>query len=348
MKQKNQYIEISRFIGAIIIVCHHSYILGERIKFVGGWIFVEFFFMLTGYFTAAHFYGENYKFQNVSIIALRYVMKKILALVPYAWIGVLLGFISNILKHDNGGIFINCISLPYNLLLLKGCSISNNSINFNPPLWYITCILMFLPVIIILIRKFQGTYICIFSWLVPILLYAFCMDCVGKTAIWEGGVLQYCRGIADMLLGTLIYYITLYLKEKFDKKSLKFMRTVSYVLFLIFVVATIYFPNGGIELSSEITLYTFFMLIFMLADSENSIKSDTICNIVSIHLGKLSLPIYCIHYPIETIIQDNFPFMPYNAKLLLSIIITILISEIILRLRYIYFKQISKSERNVL
>lgn len=72
----------------------------------------------------------------------------------------------------------------------------------------------------------------------------------------------------------------------------------------------------------------------MLADSENSIKSDTICNSVSIHLGKLSLPIYCIHYPIETIIQDNFPFVPYNVKLLLSIIITILISEIILRLRY--------------
>lgn len=137
-----------------------------------------------------------------------------------------------------------------------------------------------------------------------------------------------------MILGTLIYYITLYLKEKCDKKSLKIMRTVSYVLFLIFVVATIYLPNGGIELSSEITLYTFLMLIFMLVDSENSIKSDSICNIVLIHLGKLSLPIYCIHYPIETIIQDIFSFVPYNEKLLLSIIVVILISEIILRLRY--------------
>lgn len=208
MKQKNPYIEISRFIGAIIIVCHHSYILGERIKFVGGWIFVEFFFMLTGYFTAAHFYGENNKFQNVSVISLRYVMKKILAVVPYVWIGVLLGFISNMLKHDNGGIFINCISLPYNLLLLKGCSISNNSINFNPPLWYITCILMFLPVIIILIRKFQETYICIFSWLVPILLYAFCMDCVGKTAIWEGGITVLSRNCRYDIGNTdLLYYI---------------------------------------------------------------------------------------------------------------------------------------------
>lgn len=45
MKNKCQYIEVCRFIGAIIILCHHSYTLMERTFFLGGWAFVEFYFM---------------------------------------------------------------------------------------------------------------------------------------------------------------------------------------------------------------------------------------------------------------------------------------------------------------
>ena len=37
MKNKCQYIEVCRFIGAIIILCHHSYTLMER-TFFFGWL----------------------------------------------------------------------------------------------------------------------------------------------------------------------------------------------------------------------------------------------------------------------------------------------------------------------
>lgn len=52
---KNAHIELCRFIGAIIILCHHTYLFENRTYFVTGWLFVEFYFMLTGYFTAMHF-----------------------------------------------------------------------------------------------------------------------------------------------------------------------------------------------------------------------------------------------------------------------------------------------------
>ena len=61
MKNKCQYIEVCRFIGAIIILCHHSYTLMERTFFLGGWAFVEFYFMLTGYYTTEHFLKHSEK-----------------------------------------------------------------------------------------------------------------------------------------------------------------------------------------------------------------------------------------------------------------------------------------------
>ena len=53
-KDKCQYIEMCRFIGSIMILCHHSYTLMERTFFIGGWAFVEFYFILTGYYTTLH------------------------------------------------------------------------------------------------------------------------------------------------------------------------------------------------------------------------------------------------------------------------------------------------------
>lgn len=57
---KNSYnivygIEVERFIGAVIIICHHLTHFQSISYFAGGWIFVEFFFMLTGYYSVAHF-----------------------------------------------------------------------------------------------------------------------------------------------------------------------------------------------------------------------------------------------------------------------------------------------------
>ena len=55
--QRNGMIDIWRFIFALLIMGHHMYHLdiGESYLFQSAWIYVEFFFMLSGYFTAKHF-----------------------------------------------------------------------------------------------------------------------------------------------------------------------------------------------------------------------------------------------------------------------------------------------------
>ena len=54
---RNGKIELLRFLAAIFIMNGHLSQIGfenDR-PFLGGWFYVEFFFMLTGYFTMMHF-----------------------------------------------------------------------------------------------------------------------------------------------------------------------------------------------------------------------------------------------------------------------------------------------------
>ena len=62
MKDKRYDIELLRFFAAIGIMIFHGNFYNiryERVVFPGGWLFVEMFFMITGYFTAEHFLREG-------------------------------------------------------------------------------------------------------------------------------------------------------------------------------------------------------------------------------------------------------------------------------------------------
>ena len=75
MKNKCEYIELCRFVGAIIILSHHSYTLMDRTIFLGGWAFVEFYFIFVKKM-------EKHKVEYDEMFF--YVKSKIKKLYPYA------------------------------------------------------------------------------------------------------------------------------------------------------------------------------------------------------------------------------------------------------------------------
>ena len=108
------------------------------------------------------------------------------------------GFFNIITQCSENDKSVASFSLIYNLLLLKGSDIANSSYTYDPPLWYITHLILFLPLIIILMVKNEKIYKYFLCWFIPIMLYALCMDYMKKIAIWEGGIFQCFRGIAGL------------------------------------------------------------------------------------------------------------------------------------------------------
>lgn len=73
---RSGFIDIIRFIAALLIMAHHMYHIGlQYYPFWDCWIYTEFFLLITGYFTAKHF--ENYGGGNRSKDAILYTIKKI-------------------------------------------------------------------------------------------------------------------------------------------------------------------------------------------------------------------------------------------------------------------------------
>lgn len=63
---RSGFIDIIRFIAALLIMAHHMYNIGlQYYPFWDCWIYTEFFLLITGYFTAKHF--ENYGGGNIGL-----------------------------------------------------------------------------------------------------------------------------------------------------------------------------------------------------------------------------------------------------------------------------------------
>lgn len=327
---RNQLIELCRFIAAILIVCHHSDIFGKRVLFIGCWVFVEFFFMLTGYFTTRHF-SRLPPSCNWYRDALVYVRDKLVRIAPYAWLGIALGFL--VLKPWAASaetLLTQLLSLPFNLLFLKGSTLAIKSLSFDAPLWYLTLIMLFLPPIIVGMKRHENAYKYIICWLVPILMMSYNMETMGKVSVWEVSIGKMIRGASDLILGSLVYYISERLRSRLAARNrLSFVKILSIVVLALLCYLTITIKGGGTGLSAEITFVAFLSILLLVTDNRN-ITNIPLVHAITSYLGRLSMPVFCLHYPVEQMVQLYVPSLSLNRKLALSIAIAIPLSMIVM------------------
>lgn len=160
--KKDNRIELYRFIFAVLIMIFH----GNRVnKGLGhliplGYVFVEFFFFLSGYFAYSHMY-RRYKNGEIETcdksFPIDYTWRKIKRMIPYMLMTFSLFAIANIC----GQTYYNHYSLKeciksfsgaiFDLLLLQVTGICKNS-QFDA-WWYLSALVFALPLVIILFRK---------------------------------------------------------------------------------------------------------------------------------------------------------------------------------------------------
>ena len=79
-------VDLWKFIAAVMIMIHHLYYLAPAFEgkdFPGyfSWIYVEFFFILTGYFTYRHFARQDSR-ENIVRSSLSYTWRKFKPFLP--------------------------------------------------------------------------------------------------------------------------------------------------------------------------------------------------------------------------------------------------------------------------
>lgn len=286
-------IEIFRFISILIICIWHS----PFNIFTSGFIFVDFFFMLSGYFLYKSIEKGNSPSDYIKKRILHFYDKYILA---YCFT-LLIWIVQHRMDFLNNPIE-NILRLIPEIFLLQdiGCF----SMGINNPLWYLSVLVI--------------CSCCLFSFLymssnnkyllplIVIITYPYILNNNnGNIEIFGFNgyfYLPVLRGFADMSIGCLLNIGI----HKYSDEILKRSKILDAFSFLsIIFISIILFSN--IKYTKYVII--FFPLILISCFNTESIINKIRYPNISIYLGSLSLFMFIIHTPINRCILSALQYI---------------------------------------
>lgn len=321
MNSRSGNVDLARFIASMLIMTRHIGLIGiTNYSFPDSWIYVEFFLIITGYYTAKHFDGKNY--DNPIKEGIIYTLKKFIVFIPYTIITTtlmyLLTLIPKLLSGElniNGFIFGFVDKYIFDILLVTE--------SFDMPLvgtlWYLSALLIVFPLFSCLVQlKNRYWIICITSIYT---LYFYSIKGIGQYFLHENA---FYRVLAGLCLGVFIYeFIFIFDKHinKINKTLLSIIEIVTFFIPIVFI-----FNNLG---SLRFILFCFTVCLAIMLPNL-SYTSNIKCKVFT-HLGRLSMPIFIIHWFIGSLIEylsNNLFLWSDTIKIVLFFGGTILVSMI--------------------
>ncbi len=297
--KRSANVELLRFMAALLIMGRHIYHIGILDHpFYDCWIYVEFFLLITGYFTARHF--DHHVSEDKAAAAVKYTVKKFLPIVPYAVIASVLAWVTQgvyglLFENWSMESFIDNFlgDFVFDLLLISG----SYTRPLIAPLWYVSAMLIVFPLFALFVQlknRYLRLILCTF---VPIMYFGW-VGVSGKRDFPH----DMLRVFVGMMLGVVIYEITVQGKKVFESMN-KLVLTVIEVLSIIFPIYACYNNWAGKGFTSARLYLLCFFVTLTLSLSGATYTSGIRGNVIT-YLGRLSMPLYVIHWYIGTLVND--------------------------------------------
>ena len=328
MNQRFIVLDSFRGIAAICVVILHMHIVGSITElnfFRGSSLFVEFFFVLSG-FVLAHTYG----FKDVSFK--RFIISRTFRLYPlhlfmFIVIVIVILELGKLIAYKYGFLFNNLpftgekaiIEIIPNLLFLQSWIPSFESLSWNSPSWSLSVeYYMYIIFFFTLFIKSNFKYIVWFLFS----LISFYM------IIENFGIMgEVARGLSCFFAGALVYLIYKKTNLKFEKINAKLFSIVEFLSIFLIIYTISYIE----EFKAIYASFTFLIIVFFFA-FEKGILSKILKVAFFQLLGKLSYSIYMTHAAIL--------FCLISSAMVLEKILNIKFTPMIDEIRYIDFGNI--------
>ena len=349
MKAKNGFLEILRLVFCLMIFMHHSGFLaveGAAYPFkAAGFYGVEFFFILTGALTMSHVKNKMTHLSESGELkefpmkySARYTVSKLKKVFPYAFFGIILSYILAFISSEpQTGLkdrLFGGWNIIFEALFLPMTGIMNIDLNtfLNAPLWYLSVILMVLPLVMYLAVRYKDVFNNYLTWIVPLMLHGLLINKYGNIGLWgEFSFFTYVgvlRGLADILLGcfmmnlAVLIYEKAHLLDEGKRKVLTGILTVAEILLYLFAIHTF---------SSNVDGYTYeaACLLLALAVSISLSRMSLTAKIKGKffeYAGSLALPIYCLHWPVYKYVAFYGSGLGYTGGVILTLAVCLVLS----------------------
>ena len=326
-QKKNSAVELWRFIFTIAIAIGHLNTIiwnkGNVDLIFTGYKFIAFFMFLSGYFLMAN-YQKNKKSiesEKASTAAWKYTKKKISALYPSLFGGVLLAFmVRNVIAETKMTelftVFMNSI---FEFLGLSQLSM-NAATLWNSPLWYISALFIVGFILYYIVSKNED-FFKFFAVVFLVVVYgALGLANTADTSYILGIPSNLLRLMAGMCAGMLMYYMVRYFK---DKKFTENMTMTLSVLHIALAMVIIYFWFHGATWHDsvyDILLFIFTAILLIDKDYISALYDDN--EFINI-LGRLSLYYFVSHIAFVYLLAYLFPEMDYIPSIVFNIMFTL-------------------------
>ncbi|CAM5212049.1 hypothetical protein CDEF62S_05375 [Castellaniella defragrans] len=213
MQKRFEALDAFRGLCAICVVLFHLRLMGsitETSFFRGSWIFVEFFFVLSGFVLAhGYFYNENLRF-------LKFFKSRFFRIYPLHLATLIIMLALEIVKlAAHRGLGLDFVNAPFtqsnaasqivpNLLLLQSWIPFTDNLSFNYPAWSIS-IEFYMYIILFVTTVALGRNKWIF-WLIAAVISLYALVQFGNKADYAD-VLAPLRGLSCFFGGAITYSI---------------------------------------------------------------------------------------------------------------------------------------------
>lgn len=277
---------------------HHLYHVGD-VYYYGlypwyqSWLFVELFFIFTGYLTYRHF--SERKEENVFKASALYTLKKFLPFVPYVCAAVVVQYVLDWYPLRYNGpedALNNFLTMPVDAAMLGDVAASPQRV---VPLWFLTAMLIVFPLVAALVQLKNKYALLIISGISFLVYYGW----AGVTDNFEFP-LNLARAFAGMMIGVfaaVLKDVVVEAKVKEVTGKTRAAVAISGNACLCLAVALLYTERDN---SGWLVLILFALGAGLLL-SGFSATSGFYRPVLSF-LGKLSLPMFIWQWPVATAI----------------------------------------------
>lgn len=323
---KNSRIELYRFLMAIVVCLHHFRLYSDALPYGGGYLAVDFFFILSGFFLSEHA-KRKHENRNALILTGKYIKNKYIQLFPqYAFvlIGSVLIYIFIFNVHLNRE---SICGLAFKVFMLDNIYLDKRlHINIMPQGWYCSSLLSASMFVYFLCLKaderFRERIAPLLSMGIYIVFYYKFHHLNLYTQYGLILTVGTYRAIAGLCLGcflnnTHIKPICNFTRSKWIQKG-----GLQILTFLIFYTLL---WNHGYNNSDFLMLIAFIILLSDLI--YNKPKNNLFIVPVINHLGTISYSMFLIHHLIATIFDQYDWFRTFDWKISSVIyLITVLVT----------------------
>ena len=354
MKEKrNGIISLWKFLFAIVIAFFHCSQFYQDIKnpfFPGGYIAVEFFFIVSGFFFAASALKKRYSKKTIGTDTLKFIYKKICSFIPYILIAYIFSLIVQA-YYSNWGIS-KILNSFWNLCLLKYFGFGD--VIMLGQLWYIAYMLLVMFILYPIVVKYKANFIKLISPIIVIISLGFLYETYGTInhldKIFYGmiptGIL---RALAEINIGMIVFLISSKIKNiSFKKIFLIITSVISELLLVTILLVILFIPNIK---KYELIMLLMLSISLIIFTSNKCIELKLLSNKIIYFLEKLSLPIYLNHTIFVVILDYGSLFQKFSpiSKSIITVVATIIFSIIEIKIiTYIQNKKIINKIKKII